>query len=226
MTRTSLLIGLLAVAVLFGVARTEGRTSSDASAIPRADRSTIAFMHKVWGKTAHAIYLMHADGSDRRLLTAGRAFEWSPDAMQIAFSHRSTAGFGNSLRVVSRDGSGLRPLAVNYLLGGWTWSPDGRRIAFVGRYGNTLPMSWAIYVVDSDGGDLTRLTAPPTGWVDERPHWSPDGTRIAFVRANDDSEGGDRIITMNPDGRDQRTLVTGFSIGAAEWSPRQFRDRV
>ena len=97
MTRTSLLIGLLAVAVLFGVARTEGRTSSDASAIPRADRGTIAFMHKVWGKTAHAIYLMHADGSDRRLLTAGRAFEWSPDAMQIAFSHRSTAGFGNSL---------------------------------------------------------------------------------------------------------------------------------
>ena len=46
------------------------------------------------------------------------------------------------------------------------------------------------------------------------------------MRANDDSEGGDRIITMNPDGRDQRTLVTGFSIGAAERSPRQFRDRV
>lgn len=213
--RASAFAGTLAVAGLLGGAFTDALARNDASAIPKAG-GTIAFQHKVWGKTADAIYLMNADGSDRRLLTTGRAFEWSPDARQIAFNRRPTAGFGMELWVVARDGSGLRRLVAD-LLGGWTWSPDGQHIAFVGRYGNTLPMSFAIYVVDSDGGGLTRLTAPPRGLVDTSPSWSPDGSRIAFVRGTHEPPG--RLITMNPDGADQRTLIRGFSIGAAEWSP-------
>jgi Tol biopolymer transport system component len=70
-----------------------------------------------------------------------------------------------------------------------TWSPDGRKIAFV-RPDDPDP---GIYVVNANGGGLKRLS---TGWD---PTWSPNGRRIAFT---DDSD----IYVMNADGTRKRKL--------------------
>ena len=68
--------------------------------------------------------------------------------------------------------------ATQYELGSDpAWSPDGRKIAFVGMGddGNT-----DVYVVGADGLGQQRLTRHPG--VDGNPAWSPDGRKIAFTR--------------------------------------------
>jgi Tol biopolymer transport system component len=54
-----------------------------------------------------------------------------------------------------------------------TWSPDGRRIAFVGQAGGLTDL----YAVAIAGGQLERLTND--AFSELHPAWSPDGRRIA-----------------------------------------------
>jgi polyisoprenoid-binding protein YceI len=99
--------------------------------------------------------------------------EWSPDGRSIAFTLLRQGATNEDIYTINPDGSGLRQLtsdpAYDYEP---HWSPDGKRIAFI-RAG-------AIWVMDADGGNATRLT--PAIRADS-PTWSPDGTRLAFVIA-------------------------------------------
>lgn len=72
------------------------------------------------------------------------------------------------------------------------------RIAFISdRDGNN-----EIYVVNSDGSDLQRLTLNE---ADDRAFsWSPDGSRIAFCSARD---GDKEVYVMNADGSGQRNAT-------------------
>jgi Tol biopolymer transport system component/LysM repeat protein len=85
-------------------------------------------------------------------------------------------------------------------------SPDGARIAFMsfdrGGAGN-----WEIFVMDSDGGNVVRLTNNHAN--DGLPTWSPDGRKIAFAS---DRDGVWSIWVTNPDGSDQRKL---FDMGGS-----------
>ena len=162
---------------------------------------------------------MNADGSDQRLLTTGKDFEWSPDGTRIAF-HRPSFGEDDDVWVVARDGSNLLRLVRNKSRGELTWSPDGRQIAFSGSY---RVDEAAIYIVNSDGTGLARLTSPRRYTDDILPDWSPDGARIAFERDRYDvSEQGNNtrflIISMNPDGTDQRVLTRQLNVEWPVWS--------
>jgi dipeptidyl aminopeptidase/acylaminoacyl peptidase len=57
-----------------------------------------------------------------------------------------------------------------------SWSPDGRRIAFVSARAGGPPQ---LYVIDASGGEAKAVTKLPVG-VDE-PRWFPDGQRLAFL---------------------------------------------
>lgn len=60
-----------------------------------------------------------------------------------------------------------------------TWSPDGKRIAFVSRReGDT---GGQVYLVPVDGGEAERVTDMPLGVSDLK--WLPNGKAIAFVSA-------------------------------------------
>jgi tricorn protease len=76
-------------------------------------------------------------------------------------------------------------------------SPDGARIAFC--------YQGDIWVVASEGGEATRLTAHPA--YDERPIWSPDGRWIAFISNRD---GNEDVYVLPVDGGEVRRL-TWFS---------------
>ena len=55
------------------------------------------------------------------------------------------------------------------------FSPDGKRIAFTSsRDGN-----YEIYVMNSDGTNLVRVTNHPE--LDDFPAWHPDGRRLVMV---------------------------------------------
>ena len=85
--------------------------------------------------------------------------------------------------------------------GSFSWSPDGRRIAFVSdRDGND-----EVYVINVDGSGLRNLTRNPAR--DGHPAWSSDGRTIGFVS----NRGGNRdIYVMNADGSGQRNLTRGI----------------
>jgi TolB protein len=92
-----------------------------------------------------------------------------------------------------------------------TWSPDGKRIAFVSnRAGNPQ-----IYVKDLESGRVDRFTYQ--GRYNTQPSWSPKGDRIAYSAM----EGGrNDIYVAGFDGRPpaQLTSDTGNNESPS-WSP-------
>lgn len=103
--------------------------------------------------------------------------QFSPDGSRIAFAS-SRSGKGSELWVANVEGT--RPVrlteGVGRMLGGPSWSPDSRWIAYnaQGKDGR-----WDIYVIDAAGGQPRQLIADP---ADENfPTWSRDGKSIYFA---------------------------------------------
>jgi Tol biopolymer transport system component len=76
-----------------------------------------------------------------------------------------------------------------------------------------------IYVVNTDGTGLKRLTNDPH--LEDGPTWSPDGRRIAYAHWPSNRTGaGNTIWVMNADGTGKKQLTRGDVSGnAPEWSP-------
>ena len=160
--------------------------------------------------------VVNSDGSGLRNLTpklwaagagSGPTFDpaWSPDGQMIAFVGRvgltagPVTGLGEPIYVVRADGSGLRNLTPKPVgtYAAPTWSPDGRKLAFVSdREGNS-----DVYVMNADGSGQRSLTRNPA--YDADPAWSHDG-RIAFVSNRDGNYG---VYVMNADGGGPRRLA-------------------
>lgn len=102
-------------------------------------------------------------------------------------------------------------------------SPDGKRIAFVSSrpepdYGFT-----DLFVMDSDGGNVSRLTFDATpdansfGHYVNAPTWSPDGTQLVF---DSDRSGNREIWVVNADGTGLRNLTDDAATDMEPtWSP-------
>jgi len=84
------------------------------------------------------------------------------------------------------------------------WSPDDSRLACE-SWDDGDPSRNGIYSVSaSDGGDLRRLTKPPTGHTDMPGDFSPDGS-LVFKREADDEAPGPLMI-LATDGGEPRVL--------------------
>src|SRR5258705_1010266 len=138
--------------------------------------SRIAYSYDANSSTA-SINAMNADGSGNHTVISGAGQNnspaWSPDGTRLAFTSRRDADQPpvpleiREIYVVNADGSETRVTHTD--VNAWnvqpTWSPDGTQIAFQSnRDGRN-----AIYVINADGTNLTRLTSDSAG--DAQPAW-------------------------------------------------------
>jgi Tol biopolymer transport system component len=195
------------------------------------DRSQITFMsfRAADGEDSHEIYTMDVDGSNQIPLMDNddTDFEpsWAPDGSKIVFQRQANgvpAGevAGQDLWTVPAGGGPATNLtnSPNSYECCAEYSPDGSKIAFtVSGDLDSNPMTPAepdneIFVIDSDGSDLTRLT--DNSAQDVGPTWSPDGARIAWANTDNGS-----LWTMDADGSDEAALTAASTYYAPVWSP-------
>jgi len=181
------------------------------------------------------IYMVNADGSGLTRVTSGPGHkglsDWSPDGRRILFEGDQQEENGDVF-VINVDGTGLRNLTNDAATDFFAkWSPDGKRIVFASNraqmeeLGPANPWNWPrggldIYVMDADGGNVTRLTDHPEN--DMLPYWSPDGKWISFTSARISGRGGAYeaphtwdIFVMKADGSELQHVIQGKGHG---WS--------
>jgi TolB protein len=129
------------------------------------------------------------------------------------------------IRTVDRDGTTDVPVARASLLGPVdgarfshaTWSPDGRRIAFVAtlrREGEEATSN--LYIADSEAGSISLVHeagAYPPFYL----YWAPGSQRISFLTADGDSESL-ALQIVGDAGENYSVLGTG-SPYYWDWSP-------
>jgi dipeptidyl aminopeptidase/acylaminoacyl peptidase len=151
------------------------------------------------------VYVIDPRGGEARKLTAAEegvgAFAWAPDGKSIAFtsSDPRTAEdkerekkygdfdvIGEGYRMSHlwvfdiADQKARRLTSGAFTVGQFSWSPDGRQIAFDHRVNSANASSGSsdisiVTVTDGNVRHLVTQDGPDSG-----PVWSPDGTRIAF----------------------------------------------
>jgi TolB protein len=125
--------------------------------------------------------------------TAGSADpSWAP-AATIAFVR------GRSVLVVQPTGSGLKRLARGSSPSRPTWSPGGRRLAYLGAERARNGNRWGVWVVRRDGSKRWRVGVATDDrellWSSDRTRllWENSGARLMVARA--DRPGTARFLT-------------------------------
>jgi Tol biopolymer transport system component len=124
------------------------------------------------------LWVMDADGENRKQLTATPADEggpvFSPNGKQIAFDTDRDGNF--EIYVMDEQGGNLRRLTDNPARDvSPAWSRSGKKIAFMSDR-DSKP-NFDIYLMNPNGTDVERVTTQDSNWF---PQFSPDGLRLAF----------------------------------------------
>ena len=165
-----------------GLQNLTNNPARDASPAFSPDGTNIAFTSNRDGNYGvFYLYLMDADGGNQRRISkhqGGISFSpiWSPDGNEIVFT-KDIEGNGNFeiLKIVlEADAAEQRLTFRRRTDANPAISPDGKLIAFA----SNLDGNWEIYLMNSDGTGLLRLTRNLA--EDTTPNFSKDGKRIIF----------------------------------------------
>jgi dipeptidyl aminopeptidase/acylaminoacyl peptidase len=161
--------------------------------------------------TDHEVVAMDADGSDPRTILSdtnffdyhyGRTFNYpkvSPDGRTFLFrSHRS--GWINIWAAPVEGGKPWQIVPAGADQSEATWSPDGRRIAYIENHNGTLELR----IVDVAGGQSQCLVAPDMG-VCTGIAWSPDSKKISFLYGTPTTPNDIWVVDVSDGSRCQLT---------------------
>jgi WD40 repeat protein len=178
-------------------------------AMPRwsPDDKQLAFHNYGGAGLKRGVWVQNVDGKSREWITDGFCPRWSPDGGRIVYS---AARALSVLDMVQGEELPLLEDAFEEIYYGMDWSPDGQRIAFVGRRDGPREL----WIVDARGaakGSKLRSSGNLGGNV----AWSPDGKRLAIIF-------NQRIHLIDPESSDPPgEPITGQSGDNREpaWSP-------
>lgn len=168
---------------------------------------------------SHRLHYIRRGPSGVHSVATGLA--WSPDGRRLAvpgdcagpdFGPDSCLATGADIAVIRLDGKLVRRIQARYEVqggGGIDWSPDGRRLLYVGRPEKGPD---GIFTVGIGGGDRRLVYQAPlrgSGQHPSAPVFSPDGTLIAFsvYFENANIVGAPQIAIMNADGTGLRFIT-------------------
>jgi Tol biopolymer transport system component len=178
------------------------------------------------------IYLMHADGTNVRLLLAKPLMTdfflsfggpvWSPDGTRIAVGFYAHTQFQGAIYIVPvASPSTVKVIYQSQaILDSFAWSPDSTRIAFADNFFEDS-LGGNMYVIGANGTGLKTLHQTIDN---EAPYydlaWSPDGAQILYTSGADADVDLRDIYVINADGSAARPLTSnaGYNFGAT-WSP-------
>src|SRR6266540_1088838 len=127
---------------------------------------------------------------------AGEA-KWSPDGRWIAYE-----GYG--LTVVRPNGADRHRVGPG--VHAFSWSPDGKRLAFVSALSD-------IAIVGVDGRGLRRVLH--SLWATGDVMWSPDARRLAFMEVHGQPP---QLWVVDSDGRGVRQLTSACRNALVGWT--------
>ena len=167
------------------------------------DGSQIAFQTSQDNR--YRIYVMSADGTNRRLVSQGvvddRHPAWSPDGKMLAVD--TGTDLKREIALIDLATGARTPVTTMDAFASFpSWSPDGTRLSFYAYAQGNLD----IFTVNTDGSKLVKMTQTLASenksqctFACHAATWSPDGARLAYA-------DGDqmRVFTMrSDDGTDQ-----------------------
>ncbi len=183
----------------------------------------------------YQIYVSNADGSNKKHIKTGNAFDfvprWSPDGKWLLFV--SGEHYNCHPHIVRADGTGLKKLAdrggyrgvIDFLdvfdfHGGSSdlpiWSFDGKLVYFTAKVGTNVEL----FQTTLDG-NATQLTKSIPGSSHYHPQPSPDGNWLVYGSKRD---GVRNIFVMNLSDRTEKRITdlkTGSGAMWPHWQPHR-----
>jgi TolB protein len=180
---------------------------------PRFSPATQEITYMSYGQGDPRVYLLNIETGQRETVGnfPGMTFapRFSPDGQRVIISLQQ----GSNANIFVMD---LRSKATTRLTDtpaidtAPSYSPDGSRICFESDRGGKQQ----IYIMGANGGAAQRISFGEGSY--STPVWSPRGDVIAFTKQ---SEGQFAIGVIQPDGKGERILTSGYHNEGPTFAP-------